>query len=181
MQIIRDTALASNNNAMTLAECDGSLYGTKADIVYDFPLCRQVFKSMKELSPADFVKGLQTYLYEQQYAELKDLVRLRYIESHDEPKAELRPDLLEAVQGRLEYLAALGALDRDLNDRESATLKKLAEISTKLNEALKLLNNPAFTPDEIELEHLSTLVDAGLDEQEELLSDYQSSGQVDKQ
>ena len=104
-----------------------------------------------------------------------------YNRADDEPKAELRADLLEAVQGRLEYLAALGALDRDVNDRESATLKKLAEISTKLNEALKLLNNPAFTPDEIELEHLSTLVDAGLDEQEELLSDYQSAGQVDKQ
>ena len=93
----------------------------------------------------------------------------------DEPKAELRSDLIEAVSERLELLAFFGSLDRDLNENETALLKDIAGISTRLNEALKLLNNPAFTPDETELERLATLVDAGLDEQERLLSDYHSS------
>ena len=93
----------------------------------------------------------------------------------DDPKAELRADMLDAVQQRLEFLAHLGSLDREPNKQENALLKSLAGISTRLNEALKLLNNPAFTPDDTELERLSTLVDAGLDEQEELLSSFHSS------
>ncbi len=136
MQIIRDTALASNNNAMTLAECDGSLYGTKADIVYDFPLCRQVFKSMKELSPADFVRGLQTYLYEQQYAELKDLVRLRYIESHDEPKAELLygPDALRAGIAVTAWIYGVPMIYKEVEDGHSEVISKILKIRTLAGE-----------------------------------------------
>ena len=113
---------------------------------------------------------LLNYL-EERFEELQE----NYNRADDEPKAELRADLLDAIQQRLEYLAYLGSLDRDPNARESETLKKLAAVSTKLGEAVKLLNNPAFTPDETELDHLATLVDAGLDEQEELLNDYHSS------
>lgn len=113
---------------------------------------------------------LLNYL-EERFEELLE----NYNRADDEPKAELRSDLVEAVSERLELLAFFGSLDRDLNENETALLKDIAGISTRLNEAFKLLNNPAFTPDETELERLSTLVDAGLDEQERLLSDYHSS------
>ena len=56
-----------------------------------------------------------------------------------------------------------------MNNDEKAVMKQLAEISTKLSETLKLLDNPSFTPDDHELEHLSEMVDARLDEQEEIL------------
>ena len=113
---------------------------------------------------------LLNYL-EERFEELLE----NYNRVDDEPKAELRSDLVEAISERLELLSYFGSLDRELNEKETALLKALAGISTRLNEALKLLNNPAFTPDEIELERLATLVDAGLDEQEELLNDYNSS------
>ena len=76
-------------------------------------------------------------------------------------------------------MAVLNSLEREINDKETAALKELAGISTKLSEALKLLNNPAFTPDEIELEHLAELIDARLDEQEVILAEYQTSGNID--
>ena len=63
----------------------------------------------------------------------------------------------------------------DIDGPVFALLKNLAGISTRLNEVLKLLNNPAFTPNEAELERLTKLADAGLDEQEELLGDFHSS------
>ena len=92
-----------------------------------------------------------------------------YNRADDEAKAELRSDIVEAIEARLEYLAYLGSLDRDVNDKERDVLNQLADISAKLGEALKLLNSPAFTPDSIELEHLSELVNNKLDEQDELL------------
>ena len=107
---------------------------------------------------------LLNYL-EERFEELLE----NYNRVDDEPKAELRSDIVDAIEARLEYLSYLGTLDRDVNDAEKAVMKQLAEISTKLSEALKLLDNPSFTPDDHELEHLSEMVDARLDEQEEIL------------
>ncbi|MBR7108180.1 MAG: hypothetical protein IKC89_07195 [Lentisphaeria bacterium] len=107
---------------------------------------------------------LLNYL-EERFEELLE----NYYRVDDEPKAELRSDIVDAIEARLEYLSYLGTLDRDVNDAEKAVMKQLAEISTKLSEALKLLDNPSFTPDDHELEHLSEMVDARLDEQEEIL------------
>lgn len=107
---------------------------------------------------------LLNYL-EERFEELLE----NYNRVDDEPKAELRSDITDAIEARLEYLSYLGSLDRDVNENETAAMKKLAEIAAKLSEALKLLNNPSFTPDDHELEHLSEMVDARLDEQEEIL------------
>ena len=56
-----------------------------------------------------------------------------------------------------------------MNESEKEAVRQLASIATKLAEALKLLNNPAFTPDEGELSKLMSLVDAALDRQDEIL------------
>ena len=130
MKMIRNSALAINSNAMTLAECDGSLYGTQADIVYDFPLCRQVFRSMQTKSPADFVKSLQNYFYEQQFAELKDLVRLRYVESHDEPKAELLygPEPMRAAIAVTAWVYGVPMIYKEVEDGHSEIISKILKI-----------------------------------------------------
>ena len=157
---------------LTQIEVDGfmldAIYGRETD----FAGVRSRIFGHAEFDFADEVKQaiLLNYL-EERFEELLE----NYNRVDDEPKAELRSDLVEAISERLELLSYFGSLDRELNEKETALLKALAGISTRLNEALKLLNNPAFTPDEIELERLATLVDAGLDEQEELLNDYNSS------
>ena len=48
-------------------------------------------------------------------------------------------------------------------------LEKLAAISAKSSELLKLLNNPAFTPDETELDRLTAMSEELFDQQDELL------------
>jgi len=101
-------------------------------------------------------------------------LQANYNRVDDEPKAELRSQLLEAVSARLDYLAFLGSLDREVNDAERQKLHKLAAIGSKIGELLNLLNNPAFTPDAIELSTLETQVEERLSEQDELLGDFRS-------
>ncbi len=95
-----------------------------------------------------------------------------YNRADDEEKAELRSQIMEAVSRRLNYLALLGASGRDPNDEEKEKIRRLADVSAKLDEALKLINNPGFIPDRQEKENLEILIDDQLAIQEDILSDY---------
>jgi len=164
--------LSGSGIALTEAELDSFMLDAINKRETDFDGVYSRIFAHRELDMNDEAQQavLLNYL-EERFEELLE----NYNRVDDEPKAELRSDLVEAISERLELLSYFGSLDRELNEKETALLKALAGVSTRLNEALKLLNNPAFTPDEIELERLATLVDAGLDEQEELLNDYNSS------
>lgn len=72
-----------------LAEVQGSVYGTVSDAVYDFTGCYNVFHDLRRRSPEEFVGNLRLWLHRQQYAELKGLLRLRHVESHDALRAQL--------------------------------------------------------------------------------------------
>ena len=168
--------LSGNGVPLTEAELDGFMLDainkreTDIDGVYS-----RVF-AHRELDIADDAQQAVLLNYmEERFEELLE----NYNRADDDPKAELRSDIIEATQARLEFMAVLNSLEREINDKETVALKELAGISTKLSEALKLLNNPAFTPDEIELEHLAELIDARLDEQEVILAEYQTSGNID--
>lgn len=130
MNVIRRNALKENPEAIILAECDGSVYGTAADIVYDFPLCRNVFKSIRTLSPAVFVRELSTWLNEQNYAELEDLVRLRYIESHDEPKAELLygPEPVRAGMALVSWIHGVPMIYKEMEDGHSEIFGRIMKL-----------------------------------------------------
>ena len=82
-----------------------------------------------------------------------------YNRADDESKAELRSQIMESVTRRMDYLAMLGESGRDPNDEEKEKIRRLADVSAKLDEALKLLNNPGFTPDRQEKENLEILID----------------------
>ena len=71
-----------------LAEVQGSRYGAVADAVYDFTGCYSAFQAIRTQEPADFVKTLRRWLYESQYGEIKGLLRLRHIESHDSLRSQ---------------------------------------------------------------------------------------------
>ena len=112
--------------------------------------------------------------------EVKQAVLLNYLEERfeillenynradDEIKAELRSQIMESVSRRLDYLAGLGALDHDPGENEKAQMRELADVSTKLGEALRLLNHPGFTPDQTELDRLGELIDEEISRQEEI-------------
>ena len=95
-----------------------------------------------------------------------------YNRADDESKAELRSQIMESVVRRIDYLAMLSESGRDPNEEEEEKIRRLADVSAKLDEALKLLNNPAFTPDRQEKENLEILIDDQLAVQEDILSDY---------
>ncbi len=71
-----------------LAEVQGSRYGAVADAVYDFTGCYNAFQAIRTQEPADFVKTLRRWLHESQYGEIKGLLRLRHVESHDSLRSQ---------------------------------------------------------------------------------------------
>lgn len=127
MRALRNGAREANPRAVTLAESDGSVYGVAADAVYDFPLCRQVFKSILELPPDRFVAELTAWLHEQKYAELEDLIRLRYIESHDEPRAEslYGPRAMRAGVALTAWIDGIPMLYKEMEDGHSAVFRRI--------------------------------------------------------
>lgn len=163
--------LSGNGAALNETELDSfmldAIYRRESDIDGVFS---RIF-GHRELDMKDEAQQavLLNYL-EERFEELLE----NYNRADDEPKAELRSDLVDAVEARLEYLSFLATLDRDPNAEEKAILKNLAVIAKKITNVLKVLNNPAFTPDEVELSRLAESADAALDEQEELLGDHAS-------
>lgn len=133
-RVIRKSARKENPQAITLSECDGSIYGTVTDIVYDFPLCRLVFKSIRDLHPQEFVGELTAWLDEQQHAELQDLIRLRYVDSHDEPRAELLygPTALRAAVALISWIDGVPMLYKEIEDGHSRVFSRIWEIREQL-------------------------------------------------
>ena len=149
-------------------EVDGfmldAIYGRESD----FEGVRSRIFGHAEFDFADDVKQavLLNYL-EERFENLRD----NYNRADDEPKAELRSQIMEAVSKRLDYLSALGAADEDPGPEEKAWMRRLAEISARLGEVLRLLDHPGFTPDQHELDRLGDLIDDQIARQEEILGD----------
>ncbi|MDD3154907.1 MAG: alpha-amylase family glycosyl hydrolase [Victivallaceae bacterium] len=130
MTALRDGARQINPRALTIAECDGSIFGTTSDIVYDFPLCRQVFQKIREWSPEKFVRELSLWLYEQDQVELEDQIRLRYLDSHDEPRAELLygPDALRAGFAMTSWIHGVPMIYKEMEDGHSEVFSRIWKI-----------------------------------------------------
>ena len=161
--------LASAGVPLTAQELDGfildAIYGRETDFS---GVQSRIFGS-SELDLADEAQQavLLNFLEERFEVMLEN-----YNRADDEPKAELRSQIMEAVCRRLEYLTLLGASGKAPGEAEQEKMRKLAAVAAKLNEALKLINNPGFTPDDQEKENLEILVDDQLGIQEEILSDF---------
>lgn len=136
MRRLRNDARKVNPQAVTLGECDGSIFGTQADMVYDFPLCRNVLKSLRTMPPEAFAKALAVWLDEQQHAELQDLVRLRYVDSHDEPRAELYygPAALRAAFALTAWVHGIPMIYKEAEDGHSAVFARILKMRLALNE-----------------------------------------------
>ena len=136
MRQLREGARKVNPDAVTLGECDGSIFGTQADMIYDFPLCRNVLRSMLTLPPEVFARELALWLDEEQRAELKDMVRLRYVDSHDEPRAELfyGPDALRAAFALTAWIDGVPMIYKEGEDGHSAVFARVLKMRQMLPE-----------------------------------------------
>ena len=90
-----------------------------------------------------------------------------YNRADDEPKAELRSMILEAVTDRMEFMRATASLEQ-LPDEK--IMRDIAAVAHQLEHILGALNSPGFTPDDTELRQLADRAEELIDEQETLSS-----------
>jgi hypothetical protein len=153
---------------LTQVEVDGfmldAIYGRESD----FDGVRSRIFGHAEFDFEDEVKQaiLLNYL-EERFENLQE----NYNRADDEIKADLRSQIMEAVQHRLDYLAMLGGLDHDPGESEQEKMRELADVAIKLGEVLRLLNHPGFTPDQRELDRIGELIDEQISRQEEIIGD----------
>jgi hypothetical protein len=161
--------LAASGVPLTAQELDGyildAIYGRETD--FSGVQSRIFANSSIDLSDEAQQAVLLNFLEERFEVMLEN-----YNRADDEPKAELRSQIMEAVSRRLEYLSILGGNTGELNASDREKLRRLAEVAAKLGEALKMLNHPGFTPDNKEREDMETLIDDQLAIQEEIISDF---------
>ena len=90
-----------------------------------------------------------------------------YNRSDDEPKAELRSMILEAVTSRMEFMVQVSALEKV---PDSKAMQEIAGIAHHLEHILEALNSPRYTPHEDELRQLSQRAEELVDAQEEQMA-----------
>jgi hypothetical protein len=89
LRAMRATAKQEKPDAGMLGETERSIYATIGDAVYDFRLNYDVFHDACRMPADEFVTRLRRYLHEQHYAQMPDLLRMRYCQSHSTGSAEL--------------------------------------------------------------------------------------------
>ena len=89
-----------------------------------------------------------------------------YDRADDEIKAPLRSSLMEMVEDRLDFLSELASADDKVPAADAEKLRRLALVSGKANELIKLLNREEFMPDPTEAERLEAQIENLLDEQD---------------
>ena len=93
----------------------------------------------------------------------------------DEAKAPLRTSILECVDERLEFFDYLASVEKNPDQLPQKSLHRLAEIALRFGEVLKMLNDPACTPAESELEELADAIAAHAEEQAEVIAELSDS------
>lgn len=161
--------LANARVPLTSTELDGfildAIYGRETDFS---GVHSRIFGSSEIDLPDEAQQAVLLNFLEERFETMLE----NYNRADDEPKAEMRSLIMEAVARRVDYLAMLGASGKDPGEAEKEKIRRLADVSIKLGEALKLINHPGFTPDHQEKENLEILIDDQLAIQEEILSDY---------
>ena len=92
-----------------------------------------------------------------------------YNRADDEPKAEVRSMILEAVSERMDFMKTAAGCE---NLPDEKTMQNIAEIAHQLEHILGALNSPKFTPDDTELRRLADRAEELIDEQDELMSKF---------
>lgn len=110
----------------------------------------------------------QNYL-EERFEELS----ANYNRADDEPKAPLRAQILELLSDRLDWFDQLAGRAAPPGEDEQHLIHHLAQIAMQLNEILRILNDPGFTPGPDELNRLADQVDRRAGEQDGYIDQLQ--------
>ncbi|MBQ9500901.1 MAG: hypothetical protein IJU70_01965 [Lentisphaeria bacterium] len=158
-------------NPVTLPEIDAYILDECFARESDFDaIFRRIFGSAENICADEAQQVyLATYL-EERFEELHG----NYNRADDELKAPLRSEILEGIDAKLEFFRLLSDVDADPEALDHEAMHRLAEIDLRLDEMLKLLDSPRYTPDAPELEKVASMVDSRLDEQQELIEKLSS-------
>lgn len=122
----------------------------------------------EKLQFADEAQQIVFYNYiEERFEELTG----SYNRYDDEPKAPIRSDIMELVEERMEFLEYLNTLGGKVDAMPQEKIQELAAVAGQLNEILRLLNDPGFTPEQVELEQLADTVENRSDDQDRLIAE----------
>ena len=122
----------------------------------------------EKLQFADEAQQVVFYNYiEERFEELTG----SYNRYDDEPKAPIRTNIMELVEERMEFLEYLNTMGSKVDALPQEKIQELAAVAGQLNEILRLLNDPGFTPEQVELEQLADTVENRADDQDKLISE----------
>jgi len=136
LQIIRATVKRNKPDlGAVLGEVQHPPYMQHADVVYDFDLMR-LFLHVRSHSPSEFVRGLQCFLKEQKYAEPRNTVRLRYVESHDTVRGQGRYGVsaFRALTALTAWIDGMPMVYHDADVGHGSSMQKILGVRAALPE-----------------------------------------------
>ena len=158
-------------NPVTLPEIDAYILDECFARESDFDaIFRRIFGSAENVCADEAQQVYLANYLEERFEELHG----NYDRAGDETKAPLRSEILEGIDAKLEFFRLLADVDADPETLDHEDMHRLAELDLRLDEMLKLLNSPAYTPDQPELDKVASLVETRLDEQQELIEKLSS-------
>ena len=165
--------LKAVGSSLTSEEIDGFILDCCATRELDFS--HFYSRAFGHAAPV-FADEAQEAIFMNAIEERFEELTTHYDRVDDEIKAPLRSSLMEMVEDRLEFLSELAAREDGSSAPNAAKLRRLALVSGKANELIKLLNREEFMPDTAEAERLEAQIESLLDEQdaafEELRREY---------
>ena len=155
--------LKSVGSSLTPEEIDGFILDCCATRELDF--AHFYSRAFGHAAPV-FADEAQEAVFMNAIEERFEELTTHYDRVDDEIKAPLRSSLMEMVEDRLEFLSELAARSDGSPAADAEKLRRLALVSGKANELIKLLNREEFMPDTAEAERLEAQVENLLDEQD---------------
>ena len=155
--------LKSVGSSLTPEEIDGFILDCCATRELDFShFYSRAFGHAAPVFADEAQEAIFTNAIEERFEELTT----HYDRADDEIKAPLRSSLMEMVEDRLDFLSELASADDKVPAADAEKLRRLALVSGKANELIKLLNREEFMPDPTEAERLEAQIENLLDEQD---------------
>ena len=118
-------------------------------------------------------EGQQAVFYNYIEDRFEELIG-EYNRYDDEIKAPLRSTIMELVEDRLNFFDFLADENVSLQQLPHEEVHKFEKTIKQINDVLMLLNNPAYTPDDTEIDQLRENIELYADDQDALIDQLTS-------
>ena len=118
-----------------LAEVEENQFGAVSDAIYDFSL-GSLFSHFRDEDVHVLVPRLSRWLHEQYYASIPDLVRLRYLENHDQMRIALwlGSAASEACQAFISFIPGIPLVYQEQEDGHVFAYRRIFDLRRRVPE-----------------------------------------------